>query len=245
MDQIFEENKYRHIYERIILHAQHRNLTSYTEKHHIIPKSLGGRHTSNNIVHLTAKEHYIAHACLTRCTKGQYLRSMVYAFHMMGYARGSGQQQTYRKRATSSVYQKNKIIYAKFVSERSKGHVASIKTRQKMSAASLGRPKTSEHALNISRGLSGKPKTPEHMNKINHNPEKIAKTAEKHRGMKRTMEARAKMSAAAKERIQRDGGPYNKGIRGISEETREKMRAAKAKYFANGGAVWNKAKTHE
>lgn len=38
----------------------------YYEKHHIIPKCWGGTNKSNNIIYLTAREHYIAHWLLYR-----------------------------------------------------------------------------------------------------------------------------------------------------------------------------------
>lgn len=57
-----------------------------------------------------------------------------------------------------------------------------------------------------SMSLKGQKKSAEHVDKINRNPEKIRKTAEKHRGMKRSTEARMKMSISAKKR-----GPTNKG----------------------------------
>lgn len=39
---------------------------SYTEKHHIIPKCMGGSDENSNLVKLTAREHYIAHKLLTK-----------------------------------------------------------------------------------------------------------------------------------------------------------------------------------
>lgn len=38
----------------------------YCETHHIIPKSEGGLDESDNLVNLTAREHYIAHLLLAR-----------------------------------------------------------------------------------------------------------------------------------------------------------------------------------
>jgi hypothetical protein len=38
----------------------------YCETHHIIPKSEGGLDDSDNLVNLTAREHYIAHLLLAR-----------------------------------------------------------------------------------------------------------------------------------------------------------------------------------
>ena len=38
----------------------------YGEVHHIIPKSEGGTNDKDNLVNLTAREHYIAHMLLAR-----------------------------------------------------------------------------------------------------------------------------------------------------------------------------------
>lgn len=55
-----------------------------------------------------------------------------------------------------------------------------------------------ERNLAISVALTGRKKTEEHVNKVNRNPEKIRKTADKHRGMKRSDETKRKMSLAKK-----------------------------------------------
>ena len=36
----------------------------YKERHHVIPKCLGGTNDKNNLIDLYAKEHYIAHKLL-------------------------------------------------------------------------------------------------------------------------------------------------------------------------------------
>lgn len=56
---------------------------TYTEKHHIIPKSLGGDNSPENIVTLTAREHFICHRLLTKITQGKAKRSMIYAVYIM------------------------------------------------------------------------------------------------------------------------------------------------------------------
>lgn len=52
---------YKKIYNQIIERAKNRNLEGYYENHHIIPKCLGGQDKKNNIVKLTAREHFICH----------------------------------------------------------------------------------------------------------------------------------------------------------------------------------------
>ena len=82
---IFIDNKYTRWYFNIIAAANSRNISqyTYTEIHHIIPKSLGGTNLKNNLVNLTAKEHFVCHRLLTRMTAGAAKRKMVYAQNMM------------------------------------------------------------------------------------------------------------------------------------------------------------------
>lgn len=61
---MFKNNKYHTWYNNIIDRAKSRTISGYKENHHIIPRSLGGNNTSDNIVALTAKEHYIVHLLL-------------------------------------------------------------------------------------------------------------------------------------------------------------------------------------
>lgn len=74
-------NKYTNWYYSIIQTAKNRELSkdSYFEKHHIIPKSLGGSNLSENLVKLTPREHYICHLLLTKMTENLFRRKMIYA----------------------------------------------------------------------------------------------------------------------------------------------------------------------
>lgn len=75
--------------------CRYRITGEYYEKHHIIPKSLGGNDTSDNLVLLTAREHFIAHACLWKHFKAIGAtfneRKMGKAFYMMTIS-SNGQQ---------------------------------------------------------------------------------------------------------------------------------------------------------
>jgi hypothetical protein len=55
---------YQKIYNQIIERAQNRQLEGYKEKHHIIPKCLGGTNDKINLVELTAREHFLCHRLL-------------------------------------------------------------------------------------------------------------------------------------------------------------------------------------
>lgn len=76
---LFIDNKYTSIYFSIIELSRNRNISGYTEKHHIIPKSLGGTNEQSNLVKLSAREHYICHVLLTRMTTGKNKSKMVHA----------------------------------------------------------------------------------------------------------------------------------------------------------------------
>ena len=57
---------YQKIYSQLILKAKERKtVEGYKELHHIIPKCVKGTDDVNNLVELTAKEHFIAHLLLT------------------------------------------------------------------------------------------------------------------------------------------------------------------------------------
>ena len=59
-------------YEKLINKAKSRKLDTYKEIHHIVPKCLGGSDDKNNLVELTAREHFIAHLLLLKIYPNKY-----------------------------------------------------------------------------------------------------------------------------------------------------------------------------
>lgn len=57
---------YERHYNAIINRAKIRNHNGYSEKHHIIPRCLGGDDRKSNLVDLTPEEHYVAHLLLCK-----------------------------------------------------------------------------------------------------------------------------------------------------------------------------------
>lgn len=57
---------YQNVYSRLVDRAKTRQLIGYKEKHHIVPKCLGGSNKSANLVELTVREHYICHLLLVK-----------------------------------------------------------------------------------------------------------------------------------------------------------------------------------
>lgn len=84
---------YEKIYAALVLKRQKTEVLNpqdhYLEKHHVLPKSMGGKNTSDNLVFLTAREHLVAHMLLKVITKKKYgasseeYRKMVSALFFM------------------------------------------------------------------------------------------------------------------------------------------------------------------
>lgn len=79
---MFLDNKYTKIYYQMMDKALLREQPEeYSEKHHIVPKSLGGSDDEDNLVYLLPREHYVAHTLLTKMLVGKDKRKMTFALH--------------------------------------------------------------------------------------------------------------------------------------------------------------------
>ena len=84
---MFINNKYKSWYDSIIQKANNRILSGYKEKHHILPRCLGGKDNKENLAILTAREHFIVHMLLCKFTTGKARIKMLYAFNFMSVVR--------------------------------------------------------------------------------------------------------------------------------------------------------------
>jgi len=117
------------IYNRIISNAVSRSAVSeYTEKHHILPRCIGGDDSPSNIVRLTAKEHYICHWLLTKFNNDKRL---VFAWNMMC-------NNLHGKRYTSRTFAYARKAWAKEMSRRNTGVKFSEERLKNLSVAHLG-----------------------------------------------------------------------------------------------------------
>jgi hypothetical protein len=160
-------NKYKICYDNIINRAHNRILEGYTELHHIIPRSMGGSDNADNLVALTAREHFICHILLTKFTIGQDRNKMLHAAIIMKSA--NNYQDRY---FNSRLYETVRKDYAIAASERQIGELNhfygkkhSEETRAKMSSAkkgiyvpwNKGIARTKEEKKNISLSRKGQP----------------------------------------------------------------------------------------
>lgn len=72
---------YLKIYENLISKSKVRRNVDYVERHHIVPRCLGGSDENSNIAKLTPEEHYLAHQLLVKIYPNE--RKLVYALNMM------------------------------------------------------------------------------------------------------------------------------------------------------------------
>ena len=82
--------QYQQIYTHIIERAKSRQLDGYGEKHHIIPRCLGGTDDKDNLVKLTYREHFLCHKLLCKMYPGNL--KLVYAISFMVYSSKKNQR---------------------------------------------------------------------------------------------------------------------------------------------------------
>jgi hypothetical protein len=140
---LFIENKYTTMYFRIIENAKSRTISGYFEKHHIIPKSIGGGDSDDNLIKLTPKEHYVCHKLLTRMLDGVYKQKMLYALYCITHVRNKGQ--TSRYIPSAKIYQQIKEDWRNSIKGRTahnKGKPISEEQKEKLRLANLGKTYT-------------------------------------------------------------------------------------------------------
>lgn len=127
-------NKYTKWYNQIISRALIRASTNeYTEKHHIIPKSLGGSNRKENLAKLTAREHFICHRLLTKMIDGPLQIKMIRAVWRMTVKGRDFQNRFY---PNSRTYEYLRLQFGLL----QKGKITPSHVRAKISKANKGKP---------------------------------------------------------------------------------------------------------
>lgn len=152
---------YQKIYDQIISRAQNRVLEIgvYFEKHHKIPRCMGGDDSPENLVKLTAREHFICHWLLIRIYPKH--EGLIYAFSAMCNLKNNIQQ---RYTPPSRIFEEIKVR----VNELRKNRVVSQETRDKMSHSAQNKPEDTEETKEKKR-IANKNKGPfseEHKEKL-------------------------------------------------------------------------------
>jgi hypothetical protein len=177
--------EYQKIYNNIIEKARNENRIKlqktninyvYYERHHIFPRCLGGGDEKENLVLLTAKEHFICHKLLIKIYPDN--RDLSTAYHFMVYGNND-----YKN--TSRDY--------KYARELISGLGLSEETKRKISEFNKGKTHTLESRIKMSEALKGKP-APNKGGKMPAFQKK--KISDAHKGKKLSDETKKKMSEA-------------------------------------------------
>lgn len=174
---MFLINKYTQWYFEIIEQAKQRKVNGYSEKHHIVPRSLGGSNVRENFVVLTAREHFVCHLLLTKMVEGVAKSKMQWAFFMM--TRGN-KNQTNRHSPSSRIFEMARKAGSESASFSQKGKPKPESAKEKMKLAWIARrerkaqglearaPMTEQARENIRQAKLGKKLSEEHKTHIKH-----------------------------------------------------------------------------
>lgn len=203
---------YKKIYNSIITTAKEteiirKNLKSqghYFETHHIIPESSGGSNNCENLVVLTAREHYICHWLLYKINP---TKENAFSWWMMSNNDGNKYHEG-RKRQSSKKYEYARKAFSLHISTVHKGKKLSENHKEKLSIS-----KRAEKNCMFGRNHSEEHKS--YLSEIN--------SGEKNHfyGKTHTKEARKKISESKKLLVGDKHPHYGKSL--MKEETKKKF----------------------
>ena len=205
---MFITNKYKKWYDSIIEIAQSRITTSgYTETHHILPKCMGGDDSFENLVILTAREHFLCHVLLTKCSLGESKYKLIFAANMMCQV-----SRTYQHRYVNArLYEMIKKEVSKAHSKVLSGRKLSEEHKQKISIGNQGRISSPETIEKRSRSCTGLKRTDEQKKRM--------RQAQLNRKQKTQEEKKSIAAKISKAKLGKKLGPK-------SEDHKQKLSAA-------------------
>lgn len=244
-------------YQRLIDRARGRVLTGYRERHHVMPRCMGGDDEAENLVDLTPEEHFVAHQLLVKMHPGEVnlARSSIL---MSGRCSGNKAYGWLRRRYAEgrrgkplnlSAEGRERLAAAMRGNKRAIGYRHTPEAIAKITAATRGRKLSPEHVASMSAVRMGHIVSEETRRKI-----AAAKLGKRRsdkplpqRALAWSPEHRAKLSAAKRGRKM---GPRSAawsaniaaGLRGkkrppFSAEWRAKMSASQRARAAREGKV--------
>lgn len=216
---------HRKVYNILIDRAKYRELIGYKEVHHILPRCMGGGNEAENLVALTAREHFIAHVLLVKIYPEK--PSLIYAVKMMCRNYTS-------ERSRNRMYEWLRIREAQVSSKMNSGEgnaffgkTHSEETRRKISEARKSQPrKVVEKTIWTPEMLSERGRKAAESRKANGNSARSEETKDKIRQTK-----------AAQPIEKKQGGKKNKG-RKFSQEYKDLLsNSRKGKPAHNKGKL--------
>ena len=213
-------NKYRNIYIRLIIRCQNmteEELSGYNEKHHILPKCLGGSNNPDNLVIMPVRYHMMAHMLLM--TIYPDVRGLKYAIKAVI----NGSSDIVDRDALSQKYFSSRTLAYFREASRVKrkedhpnyGKHLSEETKRKISQAHIGKKLSEETKRKMGDSRRGE-KNPNYGKKFSE--ETLQKLSAAHKGYVTSEETKKKLSIA----LSGEKNPMWKKV--VSDETKRKLR---------------------
>jgi hypothetical protein len=159
---MYLQNKYSQLYYNIVNRAKSRattrkqakDIVGYVEKHHIIPKVLGGNNDIDNLVFLTAREHFICHLLLTKMVNGKAKYQMDKAVHLMTVSTTKHQRHRCSSRMFETVKRNAAIAHSKLTKGKPKHTVSSKEILSQKATGRVSGFKNKTHNVSSKKLLS-------------------------------------------------------------------------------------------
>lgn len=165
---------YMKIYDQLIAKARKRSfIDCYKERHHINPKSLGGSNSSDNLVDLTGREHFVAHVLLAKIHGGNMwipvirMKDSRRKINSRLYEIAKKNVSTIARSRRHTPEAKLKISINNASRKNGAVHLQSSDVILRRSAARKGKPLSEQNRAAISCSMKGRAKSPEHAIKAN------------------------------------------------------------------------------
>ena len=138
--ELFKSNKYSSWYFSIINKALNRKGDFEGEKHHIVPKCMGGK----DVVKLTLREHYICHLLLPKMViNAEHIKKMYFALWLIINCTHTVNSHTYTKIRSHAINEMKKYR---------KGRKKSPKAVVNMSMSRLNKTRSEKAIQGMKRG---------------------------------------------------------------------------------------------
>ena len=152
-------------YYTLIERARGRIVVGYSERHHILPRCMGGSNDLDNLVYLTGAEHFVAHQLLVKLYPS--VRGLIFALNRMAqHCNNNKVYEWIKKRLAREAKNQQGHWLGKTMPE---------SVRAKMSATRIGMRRSDEARAKMSLKMRGNqnakgkklpPRTAEHCKKI-------------------------------------------------------------------------------
>lgn len=179
----------------------------YHERHHIIPKCLGGTNDEDNLIDLYAREHFEAHRLLA--LENPKNKKLVYAFSMMAFP----QNKYHNRELTSEEFEEARILFGRLQKGMHSGEKNPMYGKSGKDSPNYGKHHTEETKRKISNSHKGR-----HLSE-----ETKKKLSELNKGKKHSEESKKKMSQSRTGQMNWNYGKH------LSEKTKKKIGMANSK----------------